>query len=149
MAKCLPIIYFFSTDFASVGELVSQHIDVLGPMPPSWWMHWRERGQFFDDDGRPKEARYVWPRIEEALKKVCRSIDESVDVSLTGRKQLLLLIQCGECLYSSLKNGQQPRRSYSQTGGLNGHYLDWNAVRRWSRSLYLTHSSKHVHACIS
>lgn len=30
MAKCLPTIYFFSTDFASAGGLVSQHIDVLG-----------------------------------------------------------------------------------------------------------------------
>ncbi|KAJ5228004.1 kinase domain protein [Penicillium chrysogenum] len=72
MAKCLPIIYFFSTDFASVGELVSQHIDVLGPMPPSWWMHWRERGQFFDDDGRPKEARYNRRGFEEGVQKYRR-----------------------------------------------------------------------------
>ncbi|OQE18054.1 hypothetical protein PENFLA_c022G10831 [Penicillium flavigenum] len=59
----------FSTEFASADELVSQHIDVPGPMPPSWWMHWRERGQFFDDDGRPKEGRYVWPGIEEAFEE--------------------------------------------------------------------------------
>jgi hypothetical protein len=59
----------FSTDFASADALVSQHIDVLGPMPPNGWMHWPERGHFFDDDGRPKEGGCVWPGIEEAFEE--------------------------------------------------------------------------------
>ena len=55
----LAVKSIFSTEFASADELVSQHIDVLGPMPPSWWMHWRERSQSFDHYGRPKEGHYA------------------------------------------------------------------------------------------
>lgn len=57
----------FSSEFATADEVVSQQIDVLGPMPSSWWSCWDERSQFFDKDGRPKEGRYVWPPIDEAF----------------------------------------------------------------------------------
>ncbi|PWY81554.1 kinase-like protein [Aspergillus sclerotioniger CBS 115572] len=57
----------FSTEFASADELISQQIDVLGPLPSSWWMQWPERSQFFDNEGRPKEGRYVWSGIELAF----------------------------------------------------------------------------------
>ncbi|GKZ27064.1 hypothetical protein AbraIFM66951_004546 [Aspergillus brasiliensis] len=59
----------FSTAFATADELVSQQIDVLGPLPSSWWMHWQERNHFFDDDGHPKEGRFVWPGIELAFEE--------------------------------------------------------------------------------
>ncbi|OGM49816.1 protein kinase domain protein [Aspergillus bombycis] len=59
----------FSTEFASADELISQQVDVLGPLPSSWWMHWRERSQFFDNNGHPKEGRYVWPGIESAFEE--------------------------------------------------------------------------------
>lgn len=48
-------------------EMVSQQIDVLGPMPLKWWQRWEERHQFFHDNGRPKEGRYVWSPIDEAF----------------------------------------------------------------------------------
>lgn len=30
-------------------------------------MRWRERSQFFDSNGNPKEGRHVWPGIEMAF----------------------------------------------------------------------------------
>ncbi|RAK99653.1 kinase domain protein [Aspergillus ibericus CBS 121593] len=59
----------FSTDFASADELISQHIDVLGPLPSSWWMRWQERSRFFDPDGHPKEGRYIWSGIDLAFEE--------------------------------------------------------------------------------
>jgi serine/threonine-protein kinase SRPK3 len=59
----------FSSEFATADEVVSQQIDVLGPMPLSWWNAWEELSQFFDEDGRPKEGRYVWPPIDEAFEE--------------------------------------------------------------------------------
>ncbi|KAF4230414.1 hypothetical protein CNMCM6457_005990 [Aspergillus fumigatiaffinis] len=58
-----------SSDFATADEVVAQQIDVLGAMPLSWWKRWEERSQFFDDDGRPKEGRYVWPPIDKAFEE--------------------------------------------------------------------------------
>ncbi|KFY62784.1 hypothetical protein V496_04373 [Pseudogymnoascus sp. VKM F-4515 (FW-2607)] len=57
----------FSSEFTTADEMVSNHIDVLGPMPLSWWNAWEERSQFFDDDGHPKEGRHVWLPINEAF----------------------------------------------------------------------------------
>ncbi|OJD26223.1 hypothetical protein ACJ73_02393 [Blastomyces percursus] len=50
-------------------EIVAQQIDVLGPMPPSWWERWDERSQFFNHDGHPREDRDVWPPMNEAFKE--------------------------------------------------------------------------------
>lgn len=43
----------FSTCWVTEDEMVSQHIDVLGPMPAKWWERWEERAQFYDKDDRP------------------------------------------------------------------------------------------------
>ncbi|RLL98661.1 hypothetical protein CFD26_107700 [Aspergillus turcosus] len=59
----------FSSDFATVDEMVAQQIDVLGAMPLSWFKCWEKRGQFFDDDGRPVEGRHVWPSIDKAFEE--------------------------------------------------------------------------------
>ncbi|KAJ9291922.1 hypothetical protein DTO021C3_362 [Paecilomyces variotii] len=59
----------FNSEFATADEVVSQQIDVLGPMPSSWWKRWEERSQFFDENGHPKEGRYVWPPIDKAFEE--------------------------------------------------------------------------------
>ncbi|KFZ17733.1 hypothetical protein V502_04424 [Pseudogymnoascus sp. VKM F-4520 (FW-2644)] len=48
----------------------SNHIDVLGPLPLSWWESWEERSQFFDENGRPNEGRHVWLPMNEAFEGV-------------------------------------------------------------------------------
>jgi serine/threonine protein kinase len=63
----------FSSEFATADEMVSQQIDVLGPMPLSWWKRWEERSQFFDEDGHPKEDRSAWPSIGEAFEEGVQS----------------------------------------------------------------------------
>ncbi|KAJ5774840.1 kinase-like protein [Penicillium paradoxum] len=45
----------FSSEFATEDNVISQHIDVLGPMPPDWWVRWEGRSQFFSDDGQSTE----------------------------------------------------------------------------------------------
>ncbi|KMU92026.1 hypothetical protein CIHG_09834 [Coccidioides immitis H538.4] len=34
-----------------------------------WWERWDERGQFFNQDGHPREDRDVWPPIDEAFEE--------------------------------------------------------------------------------
>lgn len=58
----------FSTDFVEQDEIVSQHVDVLGPMPSRWWQSWEGRPHFFDDSGCPNtylEDR--WPTLEDSF----------------------------------------------------------------------------------
>ncbi|EFR00573.1 CMGC/SRPK protein kinase [Nannizzia gypsea CBS 118893] len=59
----------FSTDWVTDDELVSQYIDILGPMPPSWWDSWEARSEFFDRDRRPVEDREVAPPLDQAFEQ--------------------------------------------------------------------------------
>lgn len=59
----------FSSEFVNADEVVAQQIDVLGPMPRSWWERWKEREKFFDADGGPKDSKSAWPPIEEAFEQ--------------------------------------------------------------------------------
>lgn len=56
----------FSTEYADINRVISQHIDLLGPLPSGWWERWEQKDQFFADDGQPKN-RYVWPPIDQAF----------------------------------------------------------------------------------
>ncbi|OQD61597.1 hypothetical protein PENPOL_c016G04662 [Penicillium polonicum] len=59
----------FSTDYVDEDEIVSQHIDVLGPMPPGWWQRWGGRSRFFDEHGCPTESHREnrWPPLQESF----------------------------------------------------------------------------------
>ncbi|KAI1905540.1 hypothetical protein LOZ12_006743 [Ophidiomyces ophidiicola] len=59
----------FSGECSTADEIISQQVDVLGPMPSEWWEKWDERDQFFDSNRCPKEGRYVWPAMEEAFQE--------------------------------------------------------------------------------
>lgn len=67
----------FSTDFVHGDEIVSQHIDVLGPMPSEWWQRWEGRPRFFDEQGCPTESYQEnrWPSLEDSLKLVFKNGD--------------------------------------------------------------------------
>jgi serine/threonine-protein kinase SRPK3 len=57
----------FSSEFATEDKVVSQQIDVLGPIPKEWWERWEARRDFFDESGKPTLQRSAWPPIEEAF----------------------------------------------------------------------------------
>lgn len=38
-------------------------------MIPSWWHRWEERGEFFNQDGRPTEGGEVWPELGQAFEQ--------------------------------------------------------------------------------
>lgn len=59
----------FSSEFATDDRVTSQQIDVLGPFPTLWWERWDARAQFFEEDGRPKLNRFVWPPMEQAFEE--------------------------------------------------------------------------------
>ncbi|KAK9850538.1 hypothetical protein MYU51_012035 [Penicillium brevicompactum] len=77
----------FSTDFVDEDETVSQHIDVMGSMPSSWWQRWEGRPRFFDEYGYPTKSPSAnrWPPLEESFetgvqkwrRKVGGGIEES------------------------------------------------------------------------
>ncbi|RAL16295.1 kinase-like protein [Aspergillus homomorphus CBS 101889] len=55
-------------EYIPADEIVAQHVDVLGPMPPEWWLRWAARDRFFvSAQGQPTESyrEDKWPPLEE------------------------------------------------------------------------------------
>lgn len=82
----------FSSEFATADEIASQQIDVLGPIPLKWWELWGERGQFFDDNGHPKEGRYVWPPIDKAFEESVQTYRRKLGVGEFEREEAAAIL---------------------------------------------------------
>ncbi|EGE77728.2 CMGC/SRPK protein kinase [Blastomyces dermatitidis ATCC 18188] len=83
----------FSSEFATVDDIISQQIDVLGPIPSKWWERWDERSQFFNQDGCPKERRDVWPPIDEAFEEGVQKYRRKRRVGEFGREETVALLE--------------------------------------------------------
>ncbi|PGH15536.1 CMGC/SRPK protein kinase [Helicocarpus griseus UAMH5409] len=59
----------FSLERTDIDKIVSQQVDLMGPLPLHWWEGWERRSQFFNEDRKPTEGRYVWPPIDEAFEE--------------------------------------------------------------------------------
>ena len=79
----------FSNEYITEDEMVSEHIDVLGPMPRSWLERWEKRGEFFDDENgrRPKEGREVWPELEDAFQQGVQSYRQKFAIGVFGEEE--------------------------------------------------------------
>jgi hypothetical protein len=77
----------FSNEYVTEDEMVSQHIDVLGPMPTSWWERWEKRGEFFDQDGRPTEGRGVWRELEESFEYGVQHYRRKLEKGVFGEEE--------------------------------------------------------------
>lgn len=77
----------FSNEYITEDEMVSQHIDVLGPMPTTWWEHWEEREEFFDQYGRPTEGREVWPELEQAFEQGVQGYRRKLQMGAFGGEE--------------------------------------------------------------
>ncbi|KLJ06353.1 hypothetical protein EMPG_10241 [Blastomyces silverae] len=77
----------FSTDWVTEDEMVSQHNDVLGPMPLDWWDRWEAQDQFFDKNRHPIEGREVWPSIDLAFEEWVQKYRRKLGVGEFGREE--------------------------------------------------------------
>lgn len=59
----------FSSAFYSDAKVMCQIADTLGPLPADWEEKWENRSEFFNDEGAPKDGRYVWPRLDQAFEE--------------------------------------------------------------------------------
>ncbi|KAK3182640.1 hypothetical protein K4F52_006090 [Lecanicillium sp. MT-2017a] len=57
----------FSDELVTPETVVAQQVDVLGPMPQSWWQLWEQRNQFFDATGNSTQGEDASPPLSEAF----------------------------------------------------------------------------------
>jgi serine/threonine-protein kinase SRPK3 len=51
-------------------ELIEQHVDLLGKLPPEWWQRWDARSKSFDEEGvRIHEIVALMGTIEQRFDK--------------------------------------------------------------------------------
>ncbi|KAL2756966.1 hypothetical protein ACRALDRAFT_1075710 [Sodiomyces alcalophilus JCM 7366] len=55
-----PII---DATLATCDDVISQMVDILGPLPPNLYAKWESRLEYLDEAGRPKGGRHVYPDL--------------------------------------------------------------------------------------
>ncbi|KAM5480164.1 hypothetical protein MaudMau93_007627 [Microsporum audouinii] len=59
----------FDSTLATHDDISQQQIDILGELPHKWWNKWEARYKYFDERGKPKKDRYVFPGLEDRFEK--------------------------------------------------------------------------------
>lgn len=67
--EIIGIKAIFSGEYGTGDEMISQQIDVLGPLPLDWFNKWEGKDRFFDSDQNPKKGPYRWPAVDEAFQE--------------------------------------------------------------------------------
>ena len=65
--KLVGLKPIFSDEFVTPDGVVAQQVDVLGPLPPSWWQRWEARSQFFDAEGISVQGDNMSPPLDAAF----------------------------------------------------------------------------------
>lgn len=83
----------FSQEYIPEDELISQHVDVLGPMPVDWWERWEARSEFFDEAGRPVEGRDIWPEFEQGFETGVQSYRRKLQMGVFGDEETRAILR--------------------------------------------------------
>ena len=52
-------LYLFRSAWATVDDMVCEHVDALGRLPLKWWDKWENRNEWFDEKGDPIPNRDI------------------------------------------------------------------------------------------
>lgn len=85
----------FDGTLATDADIVSQQVDVLGPLPQGWWDGWETRSEYFDETGRPTEGRFVVPCLERRFQQLqaLRREDGMGDLGLEEVTAILAMLR--------------------------------------------------------
>ncbi|KJZ76458.1 hypothetical protein HIM_04187 [Hirsutella minnesotensis 3608] len=82
----------FSSAFGSLDTIISQVVDVFGPLPSDWWEKWEGRAKYFNDDGTPKARREVWPKLEQAFEECVQKFRRQHNVGEYGQDERVAIL---------------------------------------------------------
>lgn len=82
----------FSNEYITQNEIISEHIDVLGPMPQSWFEGWKECGKFFHGDQTHPMKREIWPILDQAFEHGIQSYRQKLKMGDFGGEEKKALL---------------------------------------------------------
>ncbi|KAH6918277.1 kinase domain protein [Coprinopsis sp. MPI-PUGE-AT-0042] len=83
----------FWTEFAPEDHVISQYIDLLGPMPRAWWVSWEGRFEYFDDQGLSKEKRVPRQPLEQEFELCVQEHREKRNMSKYDKDEAAAILR--------------------------------------------------------
>lgn len=95
MWDCVTMQSVFSQDGATPDELVSQAVDVLGPLPKEWRDQWAVReAEYFDEDGKRRNpGMMLWLSLDQAYEKGCRKFREDMGAGVFDEQERVAFLR--------------------------------------------------------
>lgn len=95
MWDCVAMQSVFSQDGASPDEIVSQAVDILGPLPEGWRDRWAARvAEYFHEDRRHRSpGMMVWSSLDEAYGQGCREFREAMGAGVLDEQERVAFLR--------------------------------------------------------
>lgn len=113
----------FSDEFVTPDSVVAQQVDVLGPLPSSWWQLWAQRNEFFDERGNSIQGEDASPPLIEAFDAWVQNYRKKHHVGIFSEEEKAAFLQL---LRPMLSIDPQKRPTGEEVLG-----SDW--VVKWAR----------------
>ncbi|RCI08652.1 hypothetical protein L249_4798 [Ophiocordyceps polyrhachis-furcata BCC 54312] len=116
----------FGSFFGCPESLVSQVVDVFGPLPSGWWEKWEGRTKYFNDDGTPKAGRHIWSKLDEAFEERVQKQRRELNMGEYGREETAAFL---DLMVRMLKPNPQERITMDEV-------LQSEWMVKWARPEY-------------
>ncbi|PYH35588.1 kinase-like protein [Aspergillus neoniger CBS 115656] len=96
MYSMFGLRWLFDATLATRHDIASQQVDVIGEIPPEWWNTWEKRHEYFEEIGRPKKDRFVYPSLEQTFEKdvqAARQRDNMSSFAKEGQVAILSMLR--------------------------------------------------------
>ncbi|BCS15270.1 hypothetical protein ALUC_70503A [Aspergillus luchuensis] len=92
MYSIFGLRWLFDATLATRHDIASQQIDVIGEIPPEWWNTWEKRHEYFEEIGRSKKDRFVYPSLEQSFEKDVQAARQRDNMSSFAKKEQVAIL---------------------------------------------------------
>ncbi|PIG89516.1 hypothetical protein AARAC_006859 [Aspergillus arachidicola] len=82
----------FDAILATHDDILSQQVDIVGPLPLEWWDSWEARHEYFEERGEPKKGRFISPSLEHCFEKEIQAPREKLGIGELDREEMVAIL---------------------------------------------------------
>ncbi|KAE8345913.1 hypothetical protein BDV24DRAFT_177701 [Aspergillus arachidicola] len=82
----------FDAILATHDDILSQQVDIVGPLPLEWWDSWEARHEYFEERGEPKKGRFISPSLEHSFEKEIQAPREKLGIGEFDREEMVAIL---------------------------------------------------------
>ncbi|RAH56393.1 kinase-like protein [Aspergillus piperis CBS 112811] len=92
MYSIFGLRWLLDATLATRHNIASQQVDIIGDIPLEWWNTWGKRHEYFEEIGRPKKDRFVYPSLEQNFEKYIQAARQRDNMSSFNKEEQVAIL---------------------------------------------------------